>query len=112
MPNESFHYYGATGYGWAVADTREKVLKALANDVGSTTLKRHVKENGGLSAVVCRVPLPQAAHYTIESYLPHTITKEDGVNEARKGERIEVTEAENVRIVDMKGKTVPNNFIA
>jgi len=112
MPKQDFHWYGATGYGWAVADTREKVLKALANDCGSRIVKQHVQHSGGVSAVVCRVPLPQEAHYTISDYLPHTITKEDGVNEARKGERIEVTDTENIRIVNMQGKTIPNNFIA
>lgn len=107
MPNEQFHYYGSTCYNWAVADTREKVLKALANDCGSRIVKQHVKHSGGVVATVCRVPLPQAAHYTINNYLPQLITKEDGVNEIRKGERIELTEIENVRIINMKGDTIP-----
>ncbi|URA06947.1 hypothetical protein Pfeifenkraut_BL30050 [Xanthomonas phage Pfeifenkraut] len=106
-PAQDFHYYGATCYGWVVADTREKVIKMLCNDVGSSLIKQHVKHSGGIVATTCRVPLPQAAHYCISNYLPSTITKEDGVNETRKGERIELTEIENVRIINMKGDTIP-----
>ena len=104
---QDFHYYGSTGFGWIAADTRDKVAKGLANDCGSSILKR-CKANGrpGIGATICRVPLPQAAHYTIEGYMPHTITKEDGVNDKRKGERIELSEVENVYITTMQGKTV------
>lgn len=99
------HYYASTIHGWAVADTKEDAIKRAANFVGHSTLKRSLPK--GLAMVVCCVGLPQAAHYTISDYVPHLIKKEDGVNEARKGELVPVTELEHVRLLNMKGKTGP-----
>lgn len=106
-PVQDFHYYGSTCYGWVTGDTRDEVMKKLCNDVGSRLIKLHVKHSGGVAATICRVPLPQAACYRINNYLPSIITKEDGVNETRKGERIELLEVENFRITNMKGDTIP-----
>lgn len=100
------HYYASTAYGWATAGTRDEAIKKVIRDIGVSTLKRH-KPNGGVKAVVCRVDLPEAAHYTISDHLPNKITKEDGVNELRKGEAAPITEIEYVRITSMTGKTVP-----
>ena len=101
------HYYGATCYTWVVANTKAKVLKMLAADAGSSILQRARKRAGGLECTVCRVPLPQAAHYTIREYMPHTITKEDGVNSKRAGEIIQLEEVENLRITTMSGTAIP-----
>lgn len=108
---QGFHYYGSTCYGWVVGQTKEYVLRGLANDVGSTIIKRAKERNGhGIEAIVCKVPLPQAAHYRISDYLPSTITKEDGINETRKGERIELEEIEHLYICNLKGKAVTRNI--
>lgn len=104
---QAFHYYGSTVYGWATAGTKEQVLKALAQDCGSSILSRAKKRAGGIEATVCRVELPAAAHYTIAGYLPGVITKEDGVNETRKGEAVPISELEPVRIVTMQGRSIP-----
>lgn len=102
----SHHYYATTVYGWAVGNTREQALQRMAYDIGSDLIKRH-KSSGGVAATVCRVELPQAAHYSINEYLPSKIQKEDGVNETRKGEKVPLSEIEYVRIVNIKGGTVP-----
>lgn len=107
MPKQAHHYYATTCYGWAVADTREQALKSAAGYAGADIIKRAVKAQGGLTVTVCRVELPQAAHYSINEYLPEFITKEDGVNEARKGERVPLSEIENLYLVNSKGKTIP-----
>ena len=101
------HYYGSTGYGWQCGQSREEVLGKLARAAGTSILERARKHSGGLYAQVCRVELPQAAHYDISNYMPSVITKEDGVNEARKGERVPTSEFEQVLITNMKGRAIP-----
>lgn len=101
------HYYVASAYGWAVGATREQALKRLADDIGPVTIKRQKVTNGGVAGTVCKVDLPEAAHYTIYDYLPRIIQKEDGVNETRKGESVPLSEIEYVRIINAKGGTVP-----
>ena len=105
----SHHFYVATAYAWAVADTKEQALKRVIADIGSATLKRMKASVGGVAATVCRVELPQAAHYSISEYMPNKITKEDGVNETRKGEDVPLSEIEHVRIVSMQGATIPRD---
>ena len=101
------HYYGSTIYGWAVADTKEKVIKSLAQDFSVESLKRMRKEIGGPSAVICKVNLPKEAHYSINNYLPEKITKEDGVNTNRAGEPVPVEDVEKIRIQTRSGKYAP-----
>lgn len=107
MINES-HWYATTAYSWVVADSRDKAIKKATSTAGSSILKR-TKANGkpGVEATVCRVPLPKAARYTIEGYFPRTITKEDGVNDKRKGEVIQLEDVEHVYLTTMSGETVP-----
>jgi hypothetical protein len=107
-PAQAFHYFATCLYGWATHDTREGALKKLIGSIGSGTLKRSQEAgNEGIAATVCRVELPEAAHYDISEFMPSVITKEDGVSERRKGERVPLSEVERVRIVNMSGKTVP-----
>lgn len=101
------HYYGSTIYGWAVADTKEKVIKSLAQDFSVESLKRMRKEIGGPSSVICKVNLPKEAHYSINNYMPEKITKEDGVNDKRAGEPVPVEDVEKIRIQTRSGKYVP-----
>lgn len=102
------HFYAATGYGWATAATKEAAIKKLACYIGATTLERARKGgDGGLFALVVRVDLPEKAHYMINHYLPSVITKEDGVNEARKGEPVPMGEVERILITHANGKHKP-----
>lgn len=101
------HYYAATAFGWATAKTRNKAVELAARNAGSASIKRQKELNGGLAAVVCRVDLPEKAHYSISEYMPELIQKEDGVNEARKGERVPLAEVEKIRITTVSGKTIP-----
>lgn len=103
----AFHYYTATAYGWATADTLEQSIKGATAFFGNSTLQDSKKAKGGVIAVVCRVDLPEAAHYTISEYLPNKIQKEDGVNDTRKGEPVPVSEVRNIRITSMKGDYIP-----
>ena len=99
------HYFASCLYGWVTAPTKEAAIKSLARYVGTSVITRARKSsNGGMCAVVVRVDLPEKAHYTINEYVPHTITKEDGVNEARKGERVPMGENDTVVITTMTGK--------
>lgn len=99
------HYYASCVYGWVTAPTKEAAIKGLARYVGTSVIKQARKSsNGGMFAVIVRVDLPEKAHYTINEYMPHTITKEDGVNAARKGERVPMGEPETVVITTMTGK--------
>lgn len=100
------HWYGTTAFDWVCADTKEAVIKRLARMSGAKTIQLNVKRNGGLFAQVCRVELPQAAHYSINEYLPHRITKEDGVHEQRKGEVVPLTEVQSIRITTASGKYI------
>lgn len=103
----NYHYYAATAYGWAVADTLEQAIKGAARYIGHSTLQNQKKAKGGVIAVVCRVELPEAAHYSISEYLPNKIQKEDGVHDTRKGEQVPLTEVKNIRITTMSGKYIP-----
>lgn len=94
------HWYATTVYDWVTADTKEAVIKKLARASGSMI----ARTQRGLSATVCCVELPQAAHYSISEYLPSKITKEDGVNELRKGEQVPLKDIENIRLLNTKGK--------
>lgn len=101
------HYYGTTSMDWVVGPTEEYVLKKLARFSGARLIKDAVKCNKGLLVQVCKVNLPQAAHYSISDYLPNKITKEDGVNETRKGERVPIEGLKAVRLVNSLGKHIP-----
>lgn len=108
MSNQNHHYYATTAYGWCTAATKDAAIKAVARDLGSATIGRARKSGqGGFFAHVVRVDLPEAAHYTINGYLPHTITREDGTNEARKGERVPLGPVERVLITTVAGKYQP-----
>jgi hypothetical protein len=105
MANE-FHWYGSTVEYWHTAATREEVIKRLAKITSKSMFKAF--EKPGIAMNLCRVELPQAAHYSISNYMPNKIVKEDGVNETRKGELVPLTETEYLRLLDAKGKTIPN----
>ena len=101
------HYYATTVYGWATAPTKEKALAKLVTYVGDSIWKSAKRsEHKGMPVHVVRVDLPEKAHYSISGYLPNTITKEDGVNEARKGERVPMGEVERVIVTTKSGKHV------
>lgn len=102
-----FHYYGTTAFDWAVGKSEDEVIKKLARWAGAKTIKLNKSKNGGLFAQVCKVELPQAAHYSINQYLPEFIQKEDGVNELRKGERVPIADLKNIRITTVTGKFIP-----
>lgn len=106
---DNFHYYGATAYGWATGNSRDKVVGMLARSAGAAIIKRQKASNGGLAGVVCRVELPEAAHYSINEYMPELIQKEDGVNDTRKGQPVPLTEVEKIRITTVSGKTIPRD---
>ena len=99
------HYYATCSYGWVTAPTKEAAIKGLARYVGSSVIARARESvNGGLYTAVVRVDLPEKAHYTIVDHMPQTITKEDGVNEARKGDRVPVRDRDTVLITTVTGK--------
>lgn len=106
MSQQKHHYYGSTIYGWAVGDTKEQVAKALAMDYSAEDLKRMRKDHGGVLAVVCRVNLPKRAHYSINNYMPDKITKEDGVNSKRAGEKVPIDQIERIRVQTRSGKYI------
>jgi hypothetical protein len=99
------HYYASSCYGWGTGDTKEAAIKESAKQLGVSTLSRHKPD--GVMTVVCRVALPKAAHYSISHYMPNLITKEDGVNDTRKGETVPISEVEYVRVVSTTGKFKP-----
>lgn len=66
----SRHFFGSTAFNWAVADTREEVLRRLARKAGTDAIKRNVKKNGGMYCWTCMVPLPESATYQISNYAP------------------------------------------
>lgn len=102
------HYYATTVYGWSTAGTKEKALAKLVTYLGDSIWKSAKRsKDKGLTAHVVRVDLPEKAHYSISEYLPSTITKEDGVNEARKGEWVPMGEVERVIVTTKSGKHVP-----
>jgi hypothetical protein len=110
MANKSLqqhHYYATTAFGWACRDTKEEAIRSIARAAGAKTIKLNREKKGGLFCQVCRVDLPLAAHYTINQYLPHLITKEDGIHETRKGEVVPISEVESLRITTVTGKTIP-----
>lgn len=86
------HFYGSTMFHWETAPTRAEVLKKLARQAGSDTLKRAVAGSGGLMAVTCRVLAPQNAAYKISNYVPVGI---------------ETDRFQDFRLVSVKGYVVP-----
>lgn len=69
MANQT-HIFGSTAVGWAVGDTREEVIKRLAQQMGAEIIKRNVKANGGVYVWTCVVDAPKSAHYEINYYQP------------------------------------------
>lgn len=104
----SHHYYATNVYGWVTAPTKEKALAGLVRYLGDSMWKSAKRsEHKGMPVHVVRVDLPEKAHYSIIGYLPHAITKEDGVNEARKGEPVPMGPVERVIVTAKSGKYVP-----
>lgn len=73
------HYFGTTAFTWAVAQTREEVIAALARDAGKGIIAAQVKANGGLYCWTVRVDLPQSANYEISYYKPVGVPLADAV---------------------------------
>lgn len=71
------HFYGTTAFGWAVATTRQEVLRMLARDAGADTIKRQVKSQGGLYVWTALVDVPKDTHYQIDSYKPQGVPLSD-----------------------------------
>jgi hypothetical protein len=86
------HIFGSTGLGWAVGDTVDEVMAALARQAGKTTIDANVKRAGGLYAWTCRVMRAKSEHYSIENYAPR------GVPTTERTER---------HILNVKGKHGP-----
>lgn len=78
------HWYGTTRSDWAVADTKENVIKKLARITDTEWLR-----DGGVEALVCKVNLPITARYSMEEYLPVDVDRE---------------KAKRVRIMNRSGK--------
>lgn len=92
MTEQQHHFYGSTAFNWAVAQTREEVVKKLASATGADLIKRNVAANGGLYCWTCKVELPQEAHYDINFYKPVDVP---------------ISEAQEFNILNAKGKTSP-----
>lgn len=90
--NTTQHFFGSTAFNWAVGQTRAEVLEKLARSAGADIIRRNVKNNGGLYAWTCLVPLPQTAPYEIENYAPRGVGARD---------------AEEFNILNAKGKHAP-----
>lgn len=58
------HWYASTRTDWVVADTKENVIKKLAQISGKG------------EALVCQVNAPITARYLISEYLPHGVDRE------------------------------------
>lgn len=102
------HYYATNVYGWVTASTKEGALGKLVRYLGDSMWKEAKRsKRKGMRVSVVRVDLPEKAHYSIMGYLPHTITKEDGVNETRKGEPVPMGRVEGVIVTAKSGKYVP-----
>jgi hypothetical protein len=97
---EPFHFYGSTAYDWVTGPSREFVLKKLASYL-TGMLK---KGTSGVECVVCRVELPQAAHYTIRNYVPNAITIDGKPTE----KRVPLRQYERLVIMDSKGTAIQN----
>lgn len=89
--NTTQHFYASTPYTWAVRQTRQEAIDAVAGDIGKATIEGAVKRDGGLWCWTCRVPLPQSAPYEILNYKP---------------EGVEITDVLHVAITSPKGKYV------
>jgi len=70
VPEKAYHYFGSTCFNWCRADSVEAVLKNLASWAGADTVKRQIKNNGGLYAWVCRVEVPQSSSYGTNFFRP------------------------------------------
>jgi hypothetical protein len=91
---QAHHYFGSTAFNWATGDTRAEVLAKLGRMTGPNELKLQVKAHGGLYVWTCRVNVPEATQYDIESYAPK------GVETAAPAE---------ARLVNTKGHVIPND---
>jgi len=76
MSNET-HIYGHTSLAWAVGQTREEVIKRLAEQAGKEVIQRCVDNDEGLLCSTCVVELPINASYAIENYQPHDVPVRD-----------------------------------
>lgn len=102
----NMHYYSSTCYQWVVGKSKDEVIKKQAEITGAEVLKMY-KDDGGLTCLVCRVDLPITAHYSINHYIPETITSEDGTNTQRKGEPVPCSDFERVKIINSGGDYTP-----
>ena len=102
------HFYAATAYGWCTASTKQAAIVGVARDAGARLLASARKsKHRGLIAIVVKVNLPEQAHYEISDHLPSIITREDGVNAARKGERVPMDKPETIVITSLTGNHSP-----
>ena len=86
------HYYAATCMSWATAPTRHEAIEKVAKAAGKDTIRRQLKECGGMYVWTVKVLLPPAANYSINFYQP--------VN-------VPMGEVKEYRITDSKGHIAP-----
>ena len=94
----AFHYYGSTAFTWIVGASKQYVAYHLAREAGGL-FTANKKKNGGLEAILMKVELPQAAHYTISDYSPRKIVIDGNTTK----DDVPISEFERVLITDLKG---------
>lgn len=74
------HYFGSTAFNWVTGATREEVIAKLAKMAGADTIKRAVKNCGGVYCWTCFVGVPQGTAYAISYYKPEGVPLSDSAD--------------------------------
>ena len=94
-PEQSHHYYATTAHGWGVGPTRQAAIAKAASQSDGDTIKRLVRQDGGMYVWTCRVDLPESARYSISYYKPET--------QKENGEPVPLSHAREYLLMNTKG---------
>lgn len=96
---QQHHFFAGNRYNWCTALDWEEAVQRLASQTDIDLIKSHARTTGGMVCVVCRVELPESAHYTISNYVPSTMIN-DGM---ATDDLVPISNTDTIRLLDNRG---------
>lgn len=98
-PEQQHHFFAGNRYNWCTALDWEEAVQKLASQTDNDLINGHKRMTGGMVCVVCRVELPESAHYSISNYVPSTMIK-DG---ERTDDLVPISNTDIISLLDNRG---------
>lgn len=96
---QQHHFFAGNRYNWCTAQDWEEAVQTLASQTDNDMIKSHARMTGGMVCVVCRVELPESAHYTISNYVPSRVMVDGEPTDTL----VPISNTDTIRLLDNRG---------